>query len=135
VNKIIKVTMVNLDTNEETLFSKRKNSKGKDSTCFFMGWSSYENYEIQFRLDWNDKPTVAPTLDVDIRDATTKKLIKKGIWHHIEKTHDPQSNMDIYDFKGFDSLALRFYTITDAAADQPISVTVGKKERAKVDSK
>lgn len=128
MNYITKVTMVNLDTQQETVLLKRKNSKGKDSTCFFMDWFPYKNYEIQFRLDWNGKTTVVPTLDVDIRDATTKKPIKNGIWHHVEKRHDPQSNMDIYDFKGFDSLALRFYTITDAAADQLVTFTVGREE-------
>jgi hypothetical protein len=118
--------MVNPDTKEETVLFKRKNSRGKDSRCFFKDWFPYKNFEIQFRLDWNDKPTIAPTLDVDIRDASSNQAIEKGNWHHKEKKHDPELNMDIYDFKGFDGLILRFYTITDAAADQLIRFTVGK---------
>jgi hypothetical protein len=42
--------MVNPDTKEETVLFRRKNSRGKDSRCFFKDWFPYKNFEIQFRL-------------------------------------------------------------------------------------
>ena len=100
------------------------------SRCLFLDWFHYENYEIQLRLDYNFKPTVSPTLDADIRDSKTKQLIKKEVWHHTEKSHDPVLNIDIYDFR-FENLHLRLYTITTAVAEQHISFIVGKKTDAK----
>jgi hypothetical protein len=114
--------MVDAETGKETVLSKKK-----DSRCFFVDWFPFKNYEIQLRLDYNGKPNVSPTLDADIRDVATGKLIPKGRpWHNTEKKHDPKLNMDIYDFKGFDSLILRLYIVTTAATDQSISVTVRK---------
>jgi hypothetical protein len=119
--------MVDVETGKETVLSKRKNAKGKDSRCFFVDWFPFKGYEIQLRLDYDGKPNVSPTLDVDIRDVATGKLIPKVcLWHNIEKKHDPKLNMDIYNFKGFDSLAFRVFTITDAVADQLFSVTPRK---------
>jgi len=102
--------MVNVDAGEETVLFKRKKSKGEDSRCFFREWFPFKNYEVQLRLDYNGKPNVDPTLDVDIRNKGT--LIEKGSWHHTEKKYDPKLNMYIYDFKGFDNLAFRVYTRT-----------------------
>jgi len=117
---IISVTMVDAETNEKEVLYERNNKR-----CRFKKWFRYKNYAIQLRLDYNGKLNVPPVLDADIKDTTTDELIKKGPWHHTEKKHDPKLNMDIYDFK-FESLILRLYTITTAATDQSISVTVGK---------
>jgi hypothetical protein len=85
----------------------------------------YKNrYEIQLRLDNNHKPTIPPTLDADIKDLQTGEFLsEKEFQHHTEKKHDPNLNMDIYDFR-FQGLIMRLYTVTTAEASLKSSFTI-----------
>ena len=116
---IVKVTMANVDTGEETVLIKKENSKREDSRCFFVDWfpfkncevSPFKDYEVQLRIDDNNTSNVDPILDVDIRDKDTlENLPKDPKWHHKHKTYDPKLDRYIYDFKGFANLEFRVYT-------------------------
>ncbi len=105
MDHLISVRIVNLDTNEEEVFYEKEGSR-----CYFKKWFSFENYEIQLRLDWDDVANGEPMLDADIKDKTSDKPIKKGRWHHIKMQYDPQANRRTYTFD-FRSLRLRLYII------------------------
>ena len=105
----VEVTLVDVNTGKETVLHKKKKSNGEYSRCFFMESFTYNNYEIQLRLDYNWKPDEDPTLDLDTTDVTTGKVIKTETGHHTKKTYDPKSKRFIYDFN-FGTLHLRLYT-------------------------
>lgn len=108
LSRIVKVEMINCDNGENEVLHE-KNSKER---CRFMKKLHYKNYEIQLRLDYNFKPTETPILDADIRDTTTDKFLPKNSFqHNTPKRHDPELNMDIYDFR-FQGLIMRLYTVT-----------------------
>jgi hypothetical protein len=79
--EIVNVTLIDLETGQQTVLTRRKSWGGKgESRCFFMERISYKNCSIQLRLDPNDNPSVDPVLDANIFDQSGKE-IKKGSWH------------------------------------------------------
>ena len=102
--KLVKATLINLDTGEETVLSPKEKSR-----CFFFEWFRYKNYDIQFRLDHNNNLSVDPVLDVDIKDTVTGKSIEKGVWHNNKKKYDPIQKIYMYSFN-FEDLHFRLNT-------------------------
>ena len=95
---------MDLDTNkEETLYER------EGSNCSFKHFFSYNNYSIQLRLDWDDLTNEDPTLDADIVDQKSGKLIKNGKWHHT-KLEFLNSDRKIYTFM-FQEIKLGLYII------------------------
>ena len=62
--------------NEEILYER------EGSSCHFKKWFTYENYEIQLRLDWDDMRNGEPRLDadIDIIDKDRREHLRKGEW-------------------------------------------------------
>ncbi len=102
--KLVKATLINLETGEETVLSPKEESR-----CFFFEWLRYKNYDIQFRLDHNNNLSVDPVLDVDIKDGATGKSIEKGVWHNNPKKYDSIQKMYTYSFD-FEDLHFRLNT-------------------------
>lgn len=119
--------MINADNGEEEVLYLRNDK----TRCRFKQWFKFKNFEIQLRLDYNNMLTVPPILDADIRDAETKEDLPKGVWHNTPPRYDPELKMTIYEFKGFDSLVLRFYTLTTSAINLSSSATICEPESTK----
>lgn len=128
---IVSVKIIDVDTGKETVLAKQLKGNKKDtSRCLFTDWLPYKEVEYQLRLDNNNKPTTQPTLDTDIRDAKTKKLLPKGEWHNKKMEFNPDLKMNIYDFKGFDNLVLRLYTVTTSAINLSSSAFIVNPKQA-----
>jgi hypothetical protein len=90
---IISVKMIEINSGDEEILYKRQGSR-----CHFKKWFSYNNYEIQLRLDWKDIINKEPMLDADIRDKTTGKLLRNGKWHHTKMEYDDPNRDEIIFF-------------------------------------
>jgi hypothetical protein len=111
--EVVSVILVNVDSKVETkLFEK------EGSVCHFKLPFRFEDYLIQFRLDWSAAKGTQngdPMLDVDIWPNSNNnvkgknKFLPNGPWHHTDKKFDSKLSMWIYEFQ-FNNLRLRLAT-------------------------
>ena len=64
--------MVDWDRNEEVFLHDREGRQ-----CHFTKRFTYQDYDVQLRLDWDDIATCEPKLYVDITDIDPGKLLKE----------------------------------------------------------
>jgi hypothetical protein len=123
---LISVRMIDRDAGKEEVLHERVGSR-----CYFTDWFTYGNYKIQYRLHRNEVRNGVPTLDADIYDKNSGKLlVKERKWHHTKVTIDPASGRETYIFN-FLGLKRKLGIIRTMAKDFTADAIIGKEDYRK----